>query len=122
MADAATRVMRLYVKQIGSGISEKPSTIRPTMLKHNTYFDGKVQSVGYERHGRKQTVGVIAAGEFHFNTDGAERMTVINGELQAKLPGGQWQTYAAGTAFEVPAKSGFDVKAGQPAGYWCEFI
>ena len=24
-----------------------------TMLKHNTYFDGKVQSVGFERNGRE---------------------------------------------------------------------
>jgi len=32
------------------------------MLKHNTYFDGKVQSIGFERLGRKATVGVIAPG------------------------------------------------------------
>ena len=55
------------------------------MLKHNSYHDGKVQSLGYERHGRKQTVGVIAPGEFQFTTDGAERMTVVNGELQARV-------------------------------------
>ena len=39
------------------------------MLKHNTYFEGKVQSVGTERHGRRATAGVIAPGEFHFGTD-----------------------------------------------------
>jgi len=93
------------------------------MIKHNSYFDAKVQSLGYERNGRKQTVGVIVPGEFHFNTDAAERMTVVNGELQARLPGSQvWVTYAAGTSFEVPAKSGFDVKATAPSAYWCEFI
>ena len=32
------------------------------MLKHNTYFDGKVQSVGFERNGIRATVGVIAPG------------------------------------------------------------
>ena len=26
------------------------------MLTHNTYFEGKVQSVGFERNGRKATV------------------------------------------------------------------
>jgi purine/pyrimidine-nucleoside phosphorylase len=46
------------------------------MLKHNTYFEGKVQSVGFERNGFKATVGVIAPGEYHFNTAAAERMTV----------------------------------------------
>jgi uncharacterized protein YaiE (UPF0345 family) len=92
------------------------------MFKHNSYFNGGVQSLGYERNGRKQTVGVIAPGEYHFNTDGPERMTVVNGELLARLTGGQWVSYPAGTAFEVPGKSGFDVKASQPSAYWCEFI
>jgi purine/pyrimidine-nucleoside phosphorylase len=93
------------------------------MLKHNTYFDGKVQSIGFERNGRRQTAGVIDCGEFHFNTDAPERMTVYSGELWAKLPGDSaWRAYPAGTAFEVPAKSGFDVKAAFPVAYLCEFL
>jgi purine/pyrimidine-nucleoside phosphorylase len=93
------------------------------MLAHNTYFEGKVQSVGFERNGRRATVGVVDAGEFHFGTDAAERMTVVSGELWAKLPGeSAWRAFAAGTTFEVPAKSGFDVKAVAPAAYVCEFL
>ena len=92
------------------------------MLTHNTYFDGKVQSVGFERNGRKATVGVIAPGEFHFGTGAPERMTVTSGELYAKLAGGEWVVYPAGTAFEVPGKSGFDVRATAPAAYLCEFL
>jgi uncharacterized protein YaiE (UPF0345 family) len=80
------------------------------MLKHNTYFEGKVQSVGFERLGRRMTVGVILPGEYHFGTDAPERMTVVSGELDAKV-GDAWKTYPAGTVFEVPAKSGFDVRA-----------
>jgi uncharacterized protein YaiE (UPF0345 family) len=59
----------------------------PIMLKHNEYFEGKVQSIGFERQGRRQTVGVLDVGEFHFGTDAAERMTVVSGEIWAKLPG-----------------------------------
>ncbi len=93
------------------------------MLTHNTYFDGKVQSVGFERNGRKATVGVVDAGEFHFNTGAPERMTVVSGELWAKLPGETaWRPFPAGTYFEVPAKSGFDVKAAAPAAYLCDFL
>lgn len=93
------------------------------MLKHNTYFDGKVQSVGFERNGRRQTVGVVDTGEFHFGTEGPERMTVVSGELTIKLAGSaEWQTYPAGTMFEVPGKSGFDVRAVSAAGYLCEFL
>jgi purine/pyrimidine-nucleoside phosphorylase len=93
------------------------------MLKHNTYFEGKVQSVGFERNGRKATAGVIDTGEFHFNTDAPERMTVISGELLVRLAGAsQWQCYPAGSAFEVSGKSGFDVKADAPSAYLCEFL
>ena len=93
------------------------------MLTHNAYFDGKVQSVGFERNGRKQTAGVIDVGEFHFGTGSPERMSVISGELFAKLPGeSEWRAFSAGTAFEVPGKSGFDVKALAPAAYLCEFL
>jgi uncharacterized protein YaiE (UPF0345 family) len=92
------------------------------MLKHNTYFEGNVQSVGFERHGRRATVGVIDVGEFHFGTDAPERMTVVSGELQARVADGAWVVYPAGTTFEIAGKSGFDVKAALPAAYLCEFL
>ena len=94
------------------------------MLKHNSYFEGQVQSVGFERLGRRMTVGVIVPGEFHFGTDAPERMTVVSGELAARLPDskGEWRSFPAGTVFEIPGKSGFDVRASQPAAYLCEFL
>ena len=108
---------------ISAGSQSERGNLRPTMLKHNSYFDGKVQSLGFERHGRRQTVGVILPGEYHFNTDAPERMSVIGGELTARLVGGNaWIVYAAGTSFEVPGKSAFEVKAAQPTAYLCEFI
>lgn len=93
------------------------------MLNHNSYFDGQVQSVGFERNGLRATVGVIAPGEYRFNTAGAERMTVVSGTLMAKLPQGEFQSFPAGTYFEVPANSAFDVRAlGGAAAYLCEFL
>lgn len=93
------------------------------MLAHNSYFDGRVQSVGFERNGRRMTAGVIDRGEFHFGTDAPERMTVVSGELWMRPDGeSAWRCYPAGTAFEVPAKSGFDVRADAPASYLCEFL
>jgi uncharacterized protein YaiE (UPF0345 family) len=93
------------------------------MLKHNSYFEGQVQSVEFERNERRQTVGVVAVGEFRFNTDRPERMTVVSGELMARLPGrAEWQPYPAGTSFEVPGRSAFDVRATAPAAYLCEFL
>jgi uncharacterized protein YaiE (UPF0345 family) len=93
------------------------------MLKHNVYFEGRVQSIGFERNGRRQTAGVIDAGEYHFGTDAPERMTVVSGELSIKLDGAsEWKSYPAGTSFEVAGKSGFDVRAAVPAAYLCEFL
>ncbi len=93
------------------------------MLEHNSYFDGNVQSVGFARHGRRATVGVMDQGEYHFNTGAAERMTVISGELRVKLPGEtSFQTYPSGTAFEVPEQSGFDLQVLAPSAYLCEFL
>jgi hypothetical protein len=92
------------------------------MLKHSTYFEDQVQSVGFERHGRRMTVGVIAPGQFHFGTEAAERMTVVSGELTIRTGMGEWRTYPAGTQFEVGAKSGFDVRAAEPTAYLCEYL
>lgn len=93
------------------------------MLTHNTYFDGAVQSVGFERNGRKATVGVIAPGEFHFGTNAPERMSIVSGQVFVRLDGTEdWRVYPAGTAFEVASKSGFDVRAETPAAYLCEFL
>ena len=94
------------------------------MLIHNTYFDGKVQSIGFTRNGLKATAGVIAPGNYHFGTKAPERMSVTSGMLRAKLDGTmEWVSYPAGTNFEVPANSGFDVEAvGGPAAYLCEFL
>jgi len=92
-------------------------------LLHNTYFDGRVQSVGFERNGRRMTVGVVAPGEFHFGTDAPERMTVVSGELHVRPDGAKdWHVYPAGTEFEIAGKGGFDVKAMSPAAYLCEFL
>mmetsp|Transcript_3523 Transcript_3523/g.7585 ORF Transcript_3523/g.7585 Transcript_3523/m.7585 type:complete len:95 (-) Transcript_3523:194-478(-) len=92
-------------------------------ISHSAYFESKVQSLASERNGKKFSVGIIAAGEYHFGTDAAERMTVVSGMLTVKLDGtAEWIHYPAGTNFEVPAKSGFDVKASADTAYQCEYL
>ena len=92
--------------------------------QHNSYFEGNVQSVAFTRNGRKTSVGVIAEGQYHFGTDAAERMTVVSGRLDAKVDGTEdWIVYPAGTSLEIPAKSGFDVRAvNGDAAYCCEYL
>ena len=92
-------------------------------IDHNSYFDSKVQSLASERHGKKFSVGIIVTGSYHFGTGLAERMTVISGMLTAKLDGSdEWVHYPAGTNFEIPANSGFDVKCSVDTAYQCEYL
>ena len=91
-------------------------------LQHNTYFDGDVQSIGFERDGASASVGVMDVGEYHFGTQAPERMTVVHGELVVQLPGSDWQPFGAGTVFEVPGDSGFDLKVETPTAYLCEYL
>jgi uncharacterized protein YaiE (UPF0345 family) len=95
------------------------------VAKANIYFDGKVVShTILFPDGSKKTLGLIYPGKFHFGTDKAERMEIVAGECLVKLDGSaETKSYAAGTQFDVPAKSGFDIEV--TAGiceYVCSFI
>jgi hypothetical protein len=97
--------------------------VSASVLKHNSYFEGRVQSVGFERLGRRMTVGVVAPGEYYFGTQAPERMTVVSGELLVRPKGtAEFRAYAAGTTFEIAGASGFDVRAAEPSAYLCEFL
>lgn len=90
---------------------------------HNIYFDGGVQSLGFERDGARATVGVIEPGTYAFDTGAPERMTVISGELEALLPGSDdWSSFPHGAVFEIPGDSSFEVRASAPSAYLCEFL
>lgn len=92
-------------------------------ISHNTYFDGGVQSLGFEPTSGRATVGVIAPGTYDFNTDAPERMTVVSGVLEAIVDGeSDWETYPKGSGFEVPGSSHFQVRASTPSAYLCEFL
>jgi uncharacterized protein YaiE (UPF0345 family) len=93
-------------------------------LKANVYFDGGVVSYTILlSDGTKKTAGLIRPGQYHFNTDAAERMDIIAGVCRVKINGESgFKTYNAGEFFNVPAKSGFDIAVdGGLAEYLCSF-
>lgn len=93
-------------------------------LKANVYFDGKVVSHSIElSNGKKKTVGLIYPGSYHFNTDAPERMDIIAGTCRVKIAGDpSWKEFPAGSYFNVPAKSGFDIAVDSGiAEYLCSF-
>lgn len=92
------------------------------MFKVNEYFDGTVKSIAFGMSEGPATIGVMAAGDYEFGTNQLEVMHVIAGALTVKLPGSeQWEAFAAGTQFTVPANSKFQLKVAQDTAYLCEY-
>lgn len=93
-----------------------------TTIKENSYFDGKVKSLGFPGRHLPSSVGVMSAGQYQFNTEAKETMSIVAGELEVKLPGDTgFQVFSEGQAFEVEANSRFDVKVGNHCAYLCQY-
>ncbi len=96
-----------------------------TVVKQaNVYFDGKVNSRTVKfADGAVKTLGFMMPGEYVFNTDAAETMEIMSGEMEVLLPGSEkWLRVRGGESFDVPAKSQFSVKVSHPADYCCSFL
>ncbi len=92
------------------------------MFETNEYFEGKVKSIAYDNASGKYTVGVMADGAYTFGTSSNEEMTVVNGQLDVKLPGQEsWTTYTPGQSFIVEANSSFKVKSVGDSAYLCRY-
>lgn len=92
--------------------------------KANIYFDGKVVSHAVTfADGSRKTLGVVFPGNFLFETLAPERMEIIAGECRVKIAGQQeWQTFAAGSYFDVPGESAFEISVEKgTAEYVCSF-
>ena len=90
-------------------------------MKHNIYFEGKVQSLGLTTIEGSATVGVISQGKFTFSTSSEERMIVTSGTLMVKLPGQNWKPMGRNSEWVVPANSSFDVEADADVSYICYY-
>lgn len=87
--------------------------------KANVYFGGKVVSHTVFEKDSKKTVGVIFPGNFKFNTQAPETMTIVAGSCRVLFASGCQTTYEAGMKFHVPADSYFSISVDQGA---CEYI
>jgi uncharacterized protein YaiE (UPF0345 family) len=90
-------------------------------MKHNSYFEGKVQSLAVATPDGPATVGVIEPGKYSFGTDCEEHMHVVAGTLKAKLPGGEWKSFGQGQFFIVPPQVKFEVEAAGDVAYLCYY-
>lgn len=92
------------------------------MISTNEYFEGHVKSLGYTSATGKSTIGVMEVGTYEFGTSTHETMTVIEGEMEVKLPdASNWKTYKASESYEVEANEKFMVKVSEQTAYLCQY-
>jgi uncharacterized protein YaiE (UPF0345 family) len=90
-------------------------------LKHNTYFDGNVQSLGINTEEGYATVGVIAPGKYTFGTEKEEKMVITVGSLTVRRASEPEKIVSAGSHFVVPAGTSFDVECANDVSYICYY-
>lgn len=92
--------------------------------KANVYFDGRVTSrTVLFPDGTKKTLGIMAPGDYEFETADKELMEILAGELVILLPGKSvWKKIKGGESFEVPAQSKFNLKVKSHADYCCSYF
>ncbi|MBV1878004.1 MAG: pyrimidine/purine nucleoside phosphorylase [Pseudomonadales bacterium] len=92
------------------------------MLDVNEYFEGKVKSIAFQTADLPATVGVMAVGNYTFDTSQRETMTVVSGCLRVQLPGNEnWQTFNAGDHFVVAAGAAFNLEVAIETAYLCTY-
>ena len=92
------------------------------MFKVNQYFAGKVTSIAFNGERLPATVGVMAPGDYEFDTSQKETMTVVSGALMVKLPGASdFETVEAGGSFVVDANQSFQLKVAVDTAYLCTY-
>jgi uncharacterized protein YaiE (UPF0345 family) len=92
------------------------------MLKVNEYFDGRVKSIAFQTATLPATIGVMAIGEYEFDTSKKETVTVVSGCLTVKLPGSDaWEEFPAGALFVVKANQVFHLKVAVETAYLCTY-
>jgi len=93
------------------------------LKKGNVYFDGKcVSHTVIFADGTKKTLGVILPSSLTFNTGAPEIMEINGGSCNVRLKGEEaWKTYAAGTSFNVPGNSSFEIEVTETVDYVCHF-
>ncbi|MCP4135955.1 MAG: pyrimidine/purine nucleoside phosphorylase [bacterium] len=91
--------------------------------KANIYYDGQVTSrtINFP-DGSHKTLGIMMPGEYEFGTEAQELMEVLGGEMKILLPGSNdWEVFAEGQSFTVPANSSFKLILSSVADYCCTY-
>jgi uncharacterized protein YaiE (UPF0345 family) len=90
-------------------------------MTHNTYFDGKVQSLGLDTPKGRATIGVMEKGTYQFNTSTPEIIVVVSGIMNIKQPNAGWVKYAEHDEIRIPANIAFETVCDTDVAYICYY-
>ena len=89
----------------------------------NIYYDGSVTSRSIVlEDGSEVSLGIMLPGEYTFNTNKAEIMEMLSGNLEVKLPDEEWKTLNTPESFNVASNSSFEVRVKTVTDYCCRYI
>ncbi|MDG2072725.1 MAG: pyrimidine/purine nucleoside phosphorylase [Pseudomonadales bacterium] len=92
------------------------------MFDVNQYFEGRVTSIAFQTATLPATIGVMKPGEYTFDTNAIETMTIVSGALVVQLPDShEWQTFNVGDDFVVAADKAFNLKVTEETAYLCTY-
>jgi hypothetical protein len=93
-----------------------------TMLKVNTYYEGRVKSISFQCEEGPATMGVVTPGEYEFQTTSTEYLTVTSGLLYIMLPSqSAWKAFKPYETLIIPPNIRFRIMAKHDASYKCVY-
>ncbi len=92
-------------------------------MEHNVYFEGNVQSLGFNSDQGEATVGVCHPGTYSVPTDAVEKLTFLSGSGRFRFQGQDWKPLRRGATVVVPAnvEVTWEIDPGADACYFCLF-
>ncbi len=102
-------------------MSELSKTEESGVVLHNSYFDGRVQSLGLQTERGRATLGVMKKGTYRFAASAPEQMVILSGSANVRLSGGESLQFDGKGVFDVAADTAFDIVCATDVAYLCYY-
>lgn len=89
------------------------------LIKHNKYYEDKVQSLAFKSAKGHGTVGVVKPGQYQFDTEDQEKIYIISGVAEVKIPGEEVIELREGQSVEIEANMTYNISAKSDVVFVC---
>jgi uncharacterized protein YaiE (UPF0345 family) len=90
-------------------------------VSHNSYFDGKVQSLGLDTEQGRATLGVMKKGSYEFGTSTPEKIVIVSGTASVSTDNENYTKYAAQDAIVLEPNIKFQIICDTDLAYICYY-